>query len=160
MQGLLAAYLLGPSLLSPVHAQTDPEGLAQQAFDLFQGTATDRQNALDALVGSGRADSAPILILALRFAPSEYDTRLVNALRKLTGASPGNDWAAWMRWQEAHPEIGVLPGFAKLQARVYDLIDPNFQVFLPGEVKHEIRLEEIAWAGSSRMAYRLSPTRA
>jgi hypothetical protein len=83
----------------------------------------------------------------LRFAPAGYDTRLVDALRKLTGANPGNDWAAWMLWQEAHPEIGVLPGFARLQARVYDLIDPNFQLFLSGEVKHEIRLEEITWGG-------------
>jgi hypothetical protein len=55
------------------------------------------------------ADAAPILILALRFTPAGYDTRLVDALRKLTGANPGNDWAAWMLWQEAHPEIGVLP---------------------------------------------------
>ena len=31
LQGLLAAYLLAPSLLSPVEAQTDPEALAQQA---------------------------------------------------------------------------------------------------------------------------------
>jgi hypothetical protein len=147
LQGLLAAYLLAPSLLSPVEAQTDPEALAQQAFNLFHGSAADRQKALDLLVASGRADAAPILILALRFAASEYDTRLVNALRKLTGAKPGNDWAAWMLWQEAHQGIGVLPGFAKLQARVYDLIDPNFQLFLSGEVQHEIRLEEITWGG-------------
>jgi len=144
---LLASYLLAPSLLSPAEAQTDPGALAQQAFDLFRGSAAERQKALDALVASGRADAAPILILALRFAPSEYDTRLVNVLRKLTGANPGNDWTAWMLWQEAHPEIGVLPGFARLQARVYDLIDSNFQVFLSGEVKHEIRLEEITWGG-------------
>jgi len=147
LQGLLASYLLAPSLLSPAEAQTDPGALAQQAFDLFRGSAAERQKALDALVASGRADAAPILILALRFAPSEYDTRLVNALRKLTGANPGNDWTAWMLWQEAHPEIGVLPGFARLQARVYDLIDSNFQVFLSSEVKHEIRLEEITWGG-------------
>jgi hypothetical protein len=147
LQALLVAYLLSPSVLSPVEAQADPEGLAQQAFDLFRGTAAGRQKALDALVASGRADTAPILILALRFAATGYDTRLVNALRKLTGANPGNDWANWMLWQEAHPEIGVLPGFARLQARVYDLIDPNFQLFLSGEVKHEIRLEEITWGG-------------
>jgi hypothetical protein len=69
------------------------------------------------------------------------------ALEKLTGARPGTDWGAWMRWQEAHPEVGVVAGFARLQARIYDLIDPNFQVFLSGNAKHEIRLEEIAWGG-------------
>jgi hypothetical protein len=144
---LLAAGLVALTCLSPARAQSDPERLSQQAFALFRGATADRQNALEAIVRSGRADAAPILILALRFAPSEYDAKLVKALATLTGASPGSDWADWMRWQEAHPEIGVMPGFAKLQARVYDLIDPNFQVFLPGEVKHEIRLEEIAWGG-------------
>lgn len=147
MRTLLAACLVAVAYASPAQAQTDPERLSQRAFALFRDAPADRQSALEAIVRSGRADAAPILILALRFAPSAYDTGLVNALQKLTGATPGNDWAAWMRWQEAHPEIGVLPGFAKLQARVYDLIDPNFQVFLPGEVKHEIRLEEITWGG-------------
>ena len=147
MRTLLAACLVAIICLSPARAQTDPERLSQQAFALFQGASADRQTALEAIVRSGRANAAPILILALRFAPSEYDAKLVRALATLTGASPGNDWADWMRWQEAHPGVGVLPGFAKLQARVYDLIDPNFQVFLPGDVKHEIRLEEIAWGG-------------
>jgi hypothetical protein len=68
LQALLVAYLLPPSVLSPVEAQADPDGLAQQAFDLFHGTAAHRQEAVDALVASGRADAAPILILALRFA--------------------------------------------------------------------------------------------
>jgi len=144
---LLAACLVTVACLSPAWTQTDPERLSQQCFALFQGAPADRQKALDTIVKSGRADAAPILILALRFAASEYDKKLVKALATLTGASPGNDWADWMRWQEAHPEIGVIPGFPKLQARVYDLIDPNFQVFLPGDAKHEIRLEEIAWGG-------------
>jgi hypothetical protein len=91
---------------------------------------------------------APILILALRFSRGAYEEDLLAALQKVTGVNAGEDWASWMRWQEAHPETGVLPGFGKLQARVYDLIDPNFQAFLPGGgVKHEIRLEEIAWGG-------------
>ena len=144
LRGLLAAYLLAPG---PLQAQADPEELAQQAFDLFRGTAAGRQKALDALIASGRADAAPILILALRFSRGSHDEDLLAALQKLTGVNAGEDWAAWMRWQEAHPEVGVISGFGKLQARVYDLIDPNFQLFLPGEVQHEIRLEEITWGG-------------
>jgi len=132
---------------SRLAAQHSPEWLAEQSFALFVGSPADRQRALDTLVSSGRADAGPILILALRFAHSGFDTRLVTALEKLTGASPGSNWGDWMRWQEAHPQIGVLPGFGRLQARVYDLIDPNFQVFLSGDVRHEIRLEEIAWGG-------------
>jgi hypothetical protein len=149
LQGLLAAYLLAPSLLSPAEAQAerDPEALAQQAFDLFQGNLAQRHKALETLSASGRADVAPIIILALRFARGTFEENLLAALQKLTGVNAGDDWADWMRWQEAHPEVGVLPGFARLQARVYDLIDPNFQLFLSAEVRHEIRLEEIAWGG-------------
>jgi len=148
---LRAAVLLAAALAYPkgwgLAAQHGPEWLAEQSFALVVGSPADRQKALDLLAQSGRADVAPILILALRFAHSGFDTRLVRALERLTGTSPGNDWGDWMRWQEAHPEIGVLPGFARLQARIYDLIDPNFQVFLSGNVRHEIRLEEIAWGG-------------
>jgi len=147
LQGLLAAYLLAPSLLSPAQAERDPEALAQLAFDLFQGNLAQRHKALETLIASGRADVAPIIILALRFARGTFEENLLAALQKLTGVNAGDDWADWMRWQEAHPETGVIPGFAKLQARVYDLIDPNFQLFLSGEVKHEIRLEEITWGG-------------
>jgi hypothetical protein len=144
---LLAVALLIMTALTSARAQQSPESLAEQAFALFKGSRAESQKALDALVGSGRADAAPILILALRFSRSSYDENLLAGLQKLTGVNAGDDWPAWMRWQEAHHEIGVIPGFAKLQARVYDLIDPNFQVFLSGDVKHEIRLEEIAWGG-------------
>lgn len=148
---LRAAIPLAAVLTYPVGwrlgAQPNPERLAEQSFTLFVGSHDDRIKALDTLLSSGRADAAPILILALRFAWVGFDERLVRALEKLTGASPGSDWAAWMRWQEANPQTGVLPGFARLQARIYDLIDPNFQAFLSGEVRHEIRLEEIAWGG-------------
>src|SRR5688572_18958214 len=140
--------LLAAGLLSGAEARPDPERLAERAFALFDGGGRERQAAVDALAASRRPDVAPILILGLRFAPSAEDERtLVAALRALTGASPGEGWGDWMRWQEAHPEAGVIPGFAKLQARVYDLIDPSFQAFLSGDVKHEIRLEEIAWGG-------------
>ena len=144
---LLAAVLIVIVLVTPAPAQHNPEWLAQQSFALFRGTPAERQKALEALAASGRADVAPILILALRFSPLEYRKAIVEALEKLTGAKPGDDWGDWMRWQEAHPETGVMPGFAKLQARLYDLIDSNFQIFLQPDVQHEIRLEEIAWGG-------------
>ena len=142
--------LLLVALHLPAQAQHAPERLAEDGFALFHGSEAGRQAAIDALVTSGRADAAPILILALRFAPREYGRRIVQALETLTGGKPGNAWADWMRWQERHPETGVLPGFAKLQARVYDLIDPNFQLFLSGDVRHDIRLEEIAWGGVAK----------
>jgi hypothetical protein len=50
---------------------------------------------------------------------------------------------------EAHPETDVMDGFAKLKARVFDQVDPNFQVILTGRQLHSIRLEEIT-RGSAR----------
>ncbi len=147
MRRFFVAVLIIIGLVTPAPAQHKPEWLAEQSFALFRGTPADRQKALDLLAKSGRADAAPILILALRFSPLEYRQTIVGVLEKLTGARPGDDWGDWMRWQEAHPETGIMPGFAKLQARLYDLIDPNFQAFLQPDVKHEIRLEEIAWGG-------------
>ncbi len=150
MRWLLAAGLAAIATLSPVHAQHAPDYIAQQAFALFQHRPEARRNALDTVVKSGRIDAAPILILALRFAEPDQNATIVKALEKLTGAKPGDDWADWMLWQETHPEIGVIPGFARLHARVHDLIDPNFQLFLSADVKHEIRIEEITWGGVSK----------
>ncbi len=142
----LLAFLLLVLGAQPVWAQDEAETLALQSFGLFSEDPFESKPALDALVSSGRADAAPVLILALRLIGNDRPAILA-ALGKLTGANPGTSWEDWMHWQEAHPEIGVIPGFAKLQAQVFGLIDPNFQVFLNGEQKHEIRLEEIAWGG-------------
>ena len=139
--------LFAITVVAPARAQIAPEQLAVQAFGLFKGTDSDRQKALDALVLSRRADVAPILILALRFAPRDVHRQIFRALETVTGANPGRDWADWMLWQEANPQSGAIAGFGKLHARVHDLIDPNFQVFLSGDPKHEIRIEEIVWGG-------------
>jgi hypothetical protein len=147
MRKWLAATLMGLLLMAPARAQQSGPALADTAFELFTGNRSAREKALEALVATGRVDVAPVLILALRFAPEEVAARIVAGLETLTGARPGGDWGAWMRWQEANPQTGVMPGFAKLQARLYDLIDPAFQAFLDGDRKHEIRLEEIAWGG-------------
>ncbi|MGK2872057.1 MAG: hypothetical protein ACSLFL_07360, partial [Alphaproteobacteria bacterium] len=132
--------------ISPVWAKDASEDLALKSYGLFSESGEERQAALDALVSSGRADAAPILILAMRLTSGDA-AALSKGLKKLTGADPGDSWGDWFLWQEAHPETGVLPGFSKLQSRVYSLIDPNFDVFLPGDQKHEIRLEEITWGG-------------
>ncbi len=124
-----------------------PADLASIGFDLFAHREAARQNALDGLTASGRADVVPVLVMALRFAPGELASKIVASLEKLTGAKPGRDWHAWMIWQEQNPQTGVVPDFAKLQARVFDLIDPHFQLFLDGTKAHEIRLEEITWGG-------------
>ncbi|MGH6894092.1 MAG: DUF3179 domain-containing protein, partial [Dongiaceae bacterium] len=93
--------------------------------------------------GSGAV--AP-LIQVLRFQRADR-LPIVAALKKLTGADPGETWFDWMLWQEAHPEIRPYDGFTGFVAEMLSLIDPQFGRFLRAGVKHEIRVEEITWGG-------------
>ena len=52
-----------------------------------------------------------------------------------------------MLWQEEHPEVAVFEGYGAFKADVMAWLDSNFRKFLYRGVKHEIRLEEIAWGG-------------
>ncbi len=143
--------LLGPvraaNALPPDAAKQDAETLSERAFSLFSGPPGQRDAVIAALAASGRKDAVPILVLALRFSGGNSSAALRAALQKLTGEDAGEEWDDWMRWQEAHPETGTIPGFARLQARIFQLIDPNFEEFLSGGQKHDIRLEEITWGG-------------
>ncbi|MBC8051275.1 MAG: DUF3179 domain-containing protein, partial [Chitinophagales bacterium] len=144
---LVAVCISTFAAVSAARAQETANELANIASSLFQDEGSKRDNAIEYFTKRGKADAAPALILALRF--SRDDKALVSALEKLTGAKPGTDWSDWMLWQESNPQAGVMPGFASFQSKVLAEIDPNFQIFLPasGEVKHEIRLEEITWGG-------------
>ena len=138
--------VLALALQIPHHALgQSSDALTEQSYDLFQGTPAERTRTLDALVQSGRRDVVPILVMALRY--SQVRAPVIRALKAVTGADPGIGWDDWMKWQETHPETGTPPGFGRLQARVLQLIDPNFAVFLTGTEPHEIRLEEIVWGG-------------
>ena len=104
-----------------------------------------REAALEALEERGDPDVVPALIQALRFVP---DKGAINAtLVALVGERPGTTWHDWMLWQEAHPEIEPFVGFDAYKADVMARIDENFRLFLRPGVKHDIRLEEIAWGG-------------
>ena len=146
MRWLCALSLIVFAASQPVRAETDAVAISEHAYALFDGAPEQQRAVLEAIVESKRADAAPILIMALRF--SFYNQEpILRALEVLTAAHPGDTWDAWMKWQEAHPETGTIPGFAKLQSRVYQLIDPNFKVFLDPDAKNEIRREEIVWGG-------------
>lgn len=149
MKHLVCALFLALSgvLSAPAGAEdVSGEALAAQAFELFQGSRVQRQAALDALAQSGRRDAVPILVMALRYTTGTT-APIVSALERLSGANPGSGWDDWMKWQESHPETGTIPGFGKLQARVFQLIDPQFKLFLSGSEHHDIRFEEIVWGG-------------
>jgi Protein of unknown function (DUF3179) len=147
MTRLFAIALWMCAALMPVQAQRVSDTLLEQSLGLFDDNPAQFRRALDTLVATGRRDVAPTLILAMRFAPPEFQRPLSAGLEKLTKAKPGSDWADWMVWQEKNPETGVMPEFAALHATMHRRIDPKFDLFLKGDKKHDIRIEEITWGG-------------
>lgn len=77
----------------------------------------------------------------------DRDGDISNLLHTFTGENHGNDWFRWMLWLQAHPEIKPFDGFTKFQSELFSSIDPDFEVFIHPDVKHEIRVEEIVWGG-------------
>ena len=124
-------------------AETDDVGVIA-ARVLVDDPAT-RAEALAALAARAKPDVVPALIQVLRFLPDGAPVDA--AIAELTGEAPGKTWSQWMLWQQAHPEIEPFEGFDAFKADVMAAIDPNFRAFLGPDVKHDIRLEEIAWGG-------------
>ncbi|WP_120498541.1 DUF3179 domain-containing protein [Kiloniella sp. EL199] len=132
----------------PLHLQAQsvqhPPLLVEQSLQILVGSREDRDKNLAIFEQRGKTDVVPALIQALRFQPNS--TQLRSTLVSLTG-QPDQSWGDWMLWQEEHPEIKPFDGFDVFKARVTQLIDPNFVDFLYPDVRHSIRLEEIAWGG-------------
>ena len=128
-----------------VPAGMPPEEVQRLARQVFNFDPHLRKVALEALQERGDPDVVPALIQALRFVSAD---EAINAtLVALVRERPGTTWHDWMLWQEAHPEIEPFAGFDAYKADIMALIDENFRLFLGPGVKHEIRLEEIAWGG-------------
>ena len=113
---------------------------------LFADHDPARREALKFLVERGRDDVVPALIQALRFV-ADGEGHILKTLQTLAKAEIGRDWHDWMLWQEEHTEVAVFEGFDAFKADVMAWLDPNFRKFLYRGMKHEIRLEEIAWGG-------------
>ena len=113
---------------------------------LFATHDPARIEALKFLVERGKLDVVPALIQALRFV-NDDGGHILKSLQELTKADIGRDWHDWMLWQEEHPEVAVFEGYGAFKADVMAWLDSNFRKFLYRGVKHEIRLEEIAWGG-------------
>ena len=116
---------------------------------IFSSNELARQETLRFLVSRGKLDVAPALIQALRFV-NDSGGHILKSLQGITKADIGPDWHDWMLWQEEHAEVVVFEGYDAVKADVMAWLDPNFRVFLYRGVKHEIRLEEIAWGGVSK----------
>ncbi len=139
----LFVLIVGLSVTSAARAAEEPP-LVERAFALFSPSPAERSAAIAFFAERGEPDAAALLIMAMRFV---RDPAIPQALEKITGETMGQDWFGWMLWQEAHPEIRPFDGFELVHAWAHSQIDPNFQLFLDGRKKHEIRIEEIVWGG-------------
>ena len=120
--------------------------LGERALEVFSRVTNTRAAAIAFFAERGQPDAAALLILALRFVPEE--DALEAALHRITGDPKPSGWNEWMLWQETHPEIVPFDGFEGVHAFVHGtFIDPDFQLFLGDDKKHEIRIEEIVWGG-------------
>lgn len=135
------------TIFSPTISKAEVERVDEKGTSgaKLKPPASSREGALIRLEERGKLDVVPGLIQFLRYS---YDTEAaLETLKKLTGADPGPKWGDWMLWQEEHPEIIPFKGFDGFLADRMAKIDPNFRLFLKRGIKHEIRLEEIAWGG-------------
>ena len=90
-------------------------------------------------------DAVGVLTLAMRF--SSKKSEVGEALETITGQRFGDDWNAWMLWQESQLNLKPFEGFAQIHADVHSGIDPSFKLFLGGDREYDIRVEEITWGG-------------
>lgn len=127
---------------------SDPEA-ADRALQLIVGDRTDQLDALDWFRRRGRPDAIAAILDAARFVDRER-AAYYRVAADLAGEQDFGTWNRWMLWQEAHSEIPSLPGYDRFKTEAMALIDPEFRRFLGPGVKHEIRLEEIAWGGVAK----------
>lgn len=127
-------------------AESDTHAAAEQVQQLFSPDPQARLEALARMRERNDRDVVAPLIYALRYLRAEAP-RVAVTLEELTGEQHGTNWFQWMLWQQAHQEVEPFAGFDAFQSSLFARIDLNFIRFLYPGVKHEIRLEEIAWGG-------------
>ena len=143
----LAALILAPAgAVGETPADSDQQQVFEQVQRLFSTDPTGRLKALAWIRDRGKPDVVAPLIYGLRYLRAE-SPGIAATLEVLTGVQNGDDWFQWMLWQQAHPEVTPFAGFDTFQSSLFARIDMNFIRFLYPDVKHEIRLEEIAWGG-------------
>ncbi len=129
-----------------VSSGASQDAVLDQAEGLFSASTERRQRAIRWMRERNQQDVIAPLIYALRYSRDDRH-QIVATLERLSGENRGDDWFAWMLWQQANPQVVPFEGFDRFQSDLFVRIDPNFRVFLYPGVKHEIRLEEIVWGG-------------
>ena len=139
---LAVAASCGTALAQPA----DTTDALNRTYELLSPNVETRSNTIKWFKARGQKDALPVLIELYRFVEGQRE-EILDAITALAGEKIGADWHEMMLWQEAHPEVKPLPGYASFKAVMMINIDPSFMMFIHPGVKHEIRLEEIAWGG-------------
>jgi hypothetical protein len=142
---VLAFLLFGPGSGAWARQPAEIEAL-NRSYELLSPNVVTRSATIRWFKARGKKDALPILIELYRFVEGQRE-EVLDAITALAGEKIGSDWHEMMLWQEAHPEVKPLPGYASFKAVMMINIDPSFMMFIHPAVKHEIRLEEIAWGG-------------
>ncbi len=103
----------------------------------------------------------PVLLEFMRFERSE-ETRLTltSFMVRIRDETPEgepaltpagqDDWAWWVEWLAARPEISPPDGYGGWKGELFSIIDPAMGAFLYDGAPSTIRLEEIVWGGVRR----------
>ncbi len=143
---MLVTFFVGVTSALAKPNLINDEIILEKSLLLIDRDRVKRTAAISWLATSKAKTAIPALIQVLRF--GGQDSRdLLQALRTLSGADAGARWHDWMLWQQARSEIKPFKGYDVFKAKIMANIDPNFNVFLYPGVRHDIRLEEIAWGG-------------
>lgn len=145
---LLVALQCRPGALAQHAAPTAPDNEVRVRF---LGLLVEHPDApslsLAWLDANWRDEFVPMALEIVRFIPLRATGQaLLQLVARKTGATePGNDWAAWMRWQWTRPPPP--PSFAAFKAALYSNLDPRFEAYFSPQLPALIRLDEVVWGG-------------
>lgn len=113
---------------------------------LFVESIKVRRQSVAWLQERDNPDVVAALINAMRYV-GDTGGDIAGLLRYFTKENYGDDWFKWMSWLQAHPEIKPFDGYTTFKSELFQSLDPNFEVFIYPDVRHEIPIEEILWGG-------------
>ncbi len=150
---VIAAAILATASSAGIAAKaaTTQETLDQAIRVRFPALLVEQADApalaLEWLDANWQDEFVPMALEIVRFVPqrSAGQALLAMVARKTGAQGPGNDWAAWMRWQWARP--APPPSFAAFKASLYSNLDPRFEKYFSPQYPALIRLDEIVWGG-------------
>lgn len=121
-----------------------PDSVLHLMAELLNKDQRVRDNAAARLAERNDRSVIPAFLEALRFIRPSQAWK--DAMRTLTGESFGDDWSRWMEWYW-NQNINPHPDYLQVKSAILQRIDPRLGEFLPDDVKHDIRLDEILWGG-------------